>query len=377
MNPIHFHIFCAATVRAGFLSLFAILGSGALEIRQSPITNLPEDVELPRRSTLRSPHGFVTLVSAATSRRNIKGPTENAENASMGLRKRVRNDTEGNLSGVGHGSRKKTSPAGRSSSVRPTAKSEDFKERQNPTSSVVAAEPLTNQSTGVLSAPLGYAWVIRESSDPRRAPLLSQYTPKAKDTYVDLNGSPWKLVHSSWLGAHLVVEMMDIVQWNRELVATLGLGQAKLASLHRPARRFRKKRHRTAAKSSNTTQHSRLYLHVSQWLSSASNASSAVGRRFGSTLLKSGATVADMGLVTAQAWGLTIMLGLLLVLLVIDRGSQWCGTDCSDDEDNLENGPYSEGRMFSKNSPHLRHLTSWEVIPGVEYMEPPSDFHLG
>jgi hypothetical protein len=185
----------------------------------------------------------------------------------------------------------------------------------------------------------------------------------------------------------LVVELIGVGQWKKELVARKRLEQDGNSTSRSALKERRKKRQGVLAKSLKATgkaymessERSRLYANFLAELSNASSVPLVLTQRLGSTLLKTGATVSDMGLVTAQAWGLTIMLGLLAVLLAIDKGCRCCGASCSDEESVV---PDYEGGLFSKHSPLAQHITSghlttWEAIPGVELLEPPSDYHLG
>jgi len=226
-------------------------------------------------------------------------------------------------------------------------------------------------------APSGHHWVIQDTSDTEHSPLLSEYVPDSHDTYVDLPGSPWKLVKSS-KAASLVVQLIGMDAWKRQLdekirkdkvLFRLPFSTRKiqpppwLASVAAASGFFEKK----AAKPLNATaatgraalevaeESPFLLQHVMPIVFLVRDIPLWLAQR----LKKMAAKVTEMGLVTAQIVCSTVMLGVLLVFIIIDKGLQVCrGTNCDETNGALQGEEYWR-----------QQLTSWEAMPGVEYNE--------
>lgn len=228
-------------------------------------------------------------------------------------------------------------------------------------------------SSSLPLAPVGHLWVVRESSDEQHAPLLQEYVPTPQDTYVDEAGSPWKLVATP--SGSLVVELMETELWSREVeevkrrnsvLDPFSTRQSHrphwLTSLEQPLNATERDYLETAA---SAAENSPFYLqHVMPFVLFFGSVPSSVGHR----LHRLAAAVSGIGLVTAQVLALTLMVGLVLVLLIIDKG-----IDCF-----RKPGADSEKVSMGSEAYWWNQLTSWEALPGVEYMEgQQSDFHLG
>jgi hypothetical protein len=223
-------------------------------------------------------------------------------------------------------------------------------------------------------------WVVRESSDKQRVPLLSEYVPDPRDHFTDQSGNPWKIVASPWRNISLVVEQISVELWSREKAEASGtVDEQQISRLPFSTRRIRRPNwmapggllEESSEKALNASgpylvelaENSPFFVQhfMPVFLFVGSLPSSFVAR-----LKELAATVANMGLVTAQVLTSTFMLGLLILFVMIDKGYQ-----------QLERRHY-ENEQHTKEAAWWRQLTSWEAgIPGIEYSEEhPTTFHL-
>jgi hypothetical protein len=230
-------------------------------------------------------------------------------------------------------------------------------------------------------ASTGHVWIIRESSDHRIAPVLSEYVPKPGDTYVEQPGKAWKLVAGSSKADSLVVVV--------ELVTTDQLAQES------ESYKQQKESDATAGLPSNPRQIERP-LSFTQEIAleeSVEKPSNATGPAYlesvgdspfflqqvmpvvmlfrnvpvwcGRRLRGIAAVVANIGLFTAQMLTLVIMTTILLLFLAIDKGYECCKR---------------EGQRkaeVNERDAWWHQLTSWDSMPGVEMGGLQSNFHFG
>lgn len=220
-------------------------------------------------------------------------------------------------------------------------------------------------------APTGKVWIIRESSNKTHAPLLSAYVPDPRDSYALQEGSPWKMVTSVSRGAALVVELVTVEQWSKEVDSTNlpfstreSNSPAWLASLAEKENAVRKALNDTVTEQAFAVEVAEDSPFVAQHVMPIFNCIRSIPSGFGQRLSGVASVVSNMGLVTAQILATTFLVGLLILFLIIDKSYQ-----------RLEHQQEADDQKRVKED-WWAQLTSWEAgVPGVEYNE--GDPHLG
>jgi len=220
-------------------------------------------------------------------------------------------------------------------------------------------------------APAGNVWIIRESSNKTHAPLQSAYVPDPRDSFSSQEGSPWKMVRSVSRGAALVVELITVEQWSKEVDVSNSPfstreshSPAWLASLAAKESAVRKALNDTVTQQAVAVEVAEDSPFIAQHVMPMVIAIRRIPSAFGQRLSGVAAVVSNMGLVTAQILATTFLVGLLILFLIVDKSYQRDEKQQeADDQKKLKADWWAQ-------------LTSWEAgVPGVEYNE--GDCHLG
>jgi len=240
-----------------------------------------------------------------------------------------------------------------------------------PVDQVPQMAPASAPATLLPLAPAEKVWVIRESSNKTHAPLLSAYVPDPRDSFAVQEGSPWKMVTSVSRGAALVVELITVEQWSKEVDNTNSPFSTReshepawLASVAEKENAVRKALNDTVTEQAFAVEVAEDSPFIAQHVMPVFIFIRSIPSAFGQRLSGVAAVVSNMGLVTAQILATTFLVGLLILFLIIDRSYQRHEHDKEADDHKKVKAEW------------WAQLTSWESgVPGVEYNE--GDCHLG
>jgi len=240
-----------------------------------------------------------------------------------------------------------------------------------PIDQVPEMAPASAPATILPLAPAEKVWVIRESSNKTHAPLLSAYVPDPRDSFAIQEGSPWKMVTSVSRGAALVVELITVEQWSKEVDNTNSPFSTReshepawLASVAEKENAVRKALNDTVTEQAFAVEVAEDSPFIAQHVMPVFIFIRSIPSAFGQRLSGVAAVVSNMGLVTAQILATTFLVGLLILFLIIDRSYQRHEHDKEADDHKKVKAEW------------WAQLTSWESgVPGVEYNE--GDCHLG